>query len=370
VHPFVEGDAALFIANGVTTVRNLSGRPQTTALAQRIAAGEIPGPTIYSSSPIVDGPTRERSNPRAVRDAAEMRARVADLANAPENYIGVKLYENLSREAFAAGVAAAHEHGLQAYGHVPFSASVDDVLAMQIDSIEHLIGFERTLAPDFHGAWDEEQWTQADMSLAPDLARRVANSGVWVVPTLVTFVDAARGFADVSAARSAREYRYATPHQRERWQSIYETVADPQAAWLTTQRAHQMRLAVVRALHDAGARLLTGTDAPQPFVYAGFSLHREFEFYREAGLEPGEILRAASAEAARFLGRETEFGVIAPGARADLLLLDGDPEEDLALLRTPAGVMAAGRWYDRAALRHLLDVTADRIAANLAPSRE
>jgi imidazolonepropionase-like amidohydrolase len=125
-----------------------------------------------------------------------------------------------------------------------------------------------------------------------------------------------------------------------------------------SRRAHQMRLAMLRALHAAGAPLLIGTDAPQPFVYPGFSFQEELALHLDADFTRAEILRIASRDAARFLHLQYEFGAVAPGMRADLLLLDQDPEADLASLRHLAGVMASGRWYDAATLSRLLDEAA------------
>ena len=108
-------------------------------------------------------------------------------------------------------------------------------------------------------------------------------------------------------------------------------------------------------------------DAPQPFVYPGFSLQEELALHLDAGFTRAEILRIASHDAARFLRRQREFGVVTPGARADLLLLDSDPEVDLAALSHPAGVMAAGRWYDATILSRLLEQAAVRAQARAAP---
>lgn len=360
VHIFEPNDGALFIANGVTTVRNMSARPDGAALTARIAAGEIPGPFIYTSSRILDGPHEGWNNARAVRTADEMRAYVNESADAGD--VGVKLYEDLAPDVFAAGVYEARRRHVQVYAHVPFSMSLDDVLALRIDSIEHLTGFDRALSPNSTSASDEERWSEADMSLAPALARRVAESGVWNTATLVTGLDAPRAFADMATAEAEPNYRYATARLRQHWLTIAASIENPQAGWAMTQRAHANRLAMIAALHNAGAPLLIGTDATQPFVYPGFSLHRELELHLDAGLSPAEVLRA-DTDAARFLGRTGEFGVIAVDARADLLLLDGDPERDLELLRRPRGVMAAGRWYDAEALQGMLDDIVARVAA-------
>ncbi|WP_395644832.1 amidohydrolase family protein [Terricaulis sp.] len=365
VHIFNPDDGVLFLANGVTTVRNMSGRRDTEELAARIARGEAPGPTIYSSTPILDGPQTEYENPRAIRTPAEMRTRIDELA--ARGYVGVKLYENLSPATFRAGVEAARAHGLQVYAHVPSSMSLDDVLALHVNSVEHLIGFDRLLGS--HSGWEEQRLADADLAGLPALAARVARSGVWNTATLVTSADPARAFADMDAAEAAPEYRFATRRLRAHWRQLYEAQRaerDPVAAWPVIERANGTRLEILRALRDAHAPLLIGTDAPQPFLYPGFSLHREFELHGEAGFTPAEILRIDTVESARFLNRDGEFGVIAIGARADLLLLDADPERDLAVLRAPAGVMAAGRWYDAATLQRKLDEIAGRVAEEVA----
>jgi imidazolonepropionase-like amidohydrolase len=364
VHIFEPNDGVLYLANGVTTVRNMSGRRETTELAARIEAGAAPGPHIYSSSPILDGPQADWPNPHAVRTPEEMRRVVGEQADA--GYRAVKLYENLAPNVFAAGVRAARARGLQVYAHVPFSMSLDQVLGLHIDSIEHLTGFDRALAPGVHSDWDEERWVAADARLMAPLARKVARSGVWNTATLVIYPDPPCAFADMAAAEAGPNYAYVTPRVRRLWRDQQASAMkdrDQALACDKARKGHQVRMAMVRALEAAHAPLLIGTDAPQPFVYPGFSLHIEMALHRDAGLSPTRILRIATVDAARFLHREGEFGVIRPGARADLLLLDGDPEADLAALRAPAGVMAAGRWYDAQTLAHMLADVAARVAA-------
>jgi imidazolonepropionase-like amidohydrolase len=354
VHIFSPPDGILFLANGVTTVRNMNGRADTNALAARIDSGLAPGPRIYSSGPIINGPSTDWSvvagTPAAIRELIAGQAR--------SGYIGAKLYETLAPDVFSAGVAAARANGLQVYAHVPASMSLEQVLDLHIDSIEHLTGFDRALAPNAHSDWDEERWAGANRSLISPLARRVASSGVWNDATLVTLRDAPCAFANIAAAEAGPEYRYATRRQRTLWRSQFEEARaqrDPQAACQMSQRAHRMRIAMLGALRAAHARLLIGTDAPQPFVYPGFSLQEELTLHLDAGFTRAEVLRIASREAARFLRRQHEFGIVAPGARADLLLLDRDPENDLTVLQVPAGVMGAGRWRDAAELSQLLE---------------
>jgi len=367
VHIFMPDDGVLFLANGVTTVRNMSDRAETIVLAAEIDAGTRPGPRIYSSTPIIDGPQADWENPRATRSADDMRRRIAELDNS--EHVGVKLYENLSREAFVAGVEEARARQMQVYAHVPFSMSLSDVLALGIDSVEHLTGFDRALAPASQSSWDEQRWAEMDASRVAPVVREVAASGVWNDSTLITAIGARRAFADMQAAQAEPLYRYATPRLRAHWRAIQADEAaerDPAETWAVVQLAHAARLEVVRALHEAGAPLLFGTDAPQPFIYPGYSLHDEFALHLDAGLTPTDILRADTEGSANFLKEQGVFGRIELGARADLLLLDRDPEADLSTLRAPQGVMAAGRWYDAVTLQRMLADIAARIAAETA----
>lgn len=369
VHIFAPNDGALFLANGVTTVRNMAGRPETLDLVRRITDGSTPGPTIYTSGPIIDAPQGDRIGPNNARTPDDIRRVVA--AQADAGYTAVKLYENLAPDTFAAGVAAARARGMQVYAHVPLSMSLDDVLVLRIDSIEHLTGFDRALAPQSPSGWEDERWTQADPRRIRVLARRVARAsvwsdGVWSDGTLINWLEPQRAFADIDAAEKAPDYRFATPRLRALWRGQYtdwRSQHDPVQALALEERGNRVRVAVLRALYRAGAPLLIGTDAPQPYLYPGISLRQELDLHVQGGFSRVEVLRIATVDAARFLHREGEFGVVAVGARADLLLLSGDPQKGLKVLATPIGVMAAGHWRDAGVLHALLDAIAARNAA-------
>ena len=117
-------------------------------------------------------------------------------------------------------------------------------------------------------------------------------------------------------------------------------------------KAIQIRRSLILALHEAGARILLGSDAPQIFNVPGFSLHRELELMVAAGLTPFEALQAGTTNVAQFLGLKT--GVIATGYEADLVMLDSDPLEDISSTRRVHGVMVRGTWYSGADIEALL----------------
>lgn len=350
---------ALMLVNSITTIRNPSGfgigdGPDTTlGLAARIARGEIAGPYIYSSGQLIDGPG-SFWGPSVVVDTVDgVRERVRQDAEA--GYLAIKLYAALTPDQFRAGVEEARAHRLQVYSHVPASMTLEDVLALRVDSIEHLDAFERALGGEGQGM--QSRWVAAPADRFAPLAARVAQSGVWQVPTLIVNLAPSRAFVDIAAADAAPELRYAQQGLLDFWHSYVARIpagADLAARYRVVQEAHARRIAMLAVLREAGAPVLIGTDAPNPYVMYGFAIHEEFGFFRDAGYSNSEILRIATLDAARFLNQAGEFGVIREGARADLLLLAGDPEADLTVLRTPQGVMAAGRWYDRARMDAIL----------------
>lgn len=359
----------LMLANSITTIRNPSGfgigaGPDTTlALAARTARGEVVGPFIYSSGQLIDGPNSFWGPQVVVETPEQVRERVRQ--DAAAGYMAVKLYSQLSPGQFHAGVEEARAHNLQVYAHVPASMTLEDVLGLHIDNIEHLDGFDRSLGGEGQGA--HARWAASPVERMAPLAQRVAASGVWQTPTLMVNLAPSRAFVDMDAADAAPEMRYAVQGLLDFWHSYPARLpagTDFAARYRVVQQAHARRLDMLRALREAGAPLLLGTDAPNPYVLYGFAIHEEFGFYREAGFSNTEILRIATLDAARFLDKQGEFGVVREGARADLLLLAGDPEADLAVLRAPLGVMAAGRWYGRARLDALLSEVERAAAAS------
>lgn len=335
VHLNDEFDLLPYVANGVTTVRNLAGFESHVLLRERIAKGEILGPTLFTAGPPVTG----------LRDPAAAEAIVA--AQAEAGFDGVKIYDGISREAYAALVAAARKHGLSPSGHVPRNLRLEDVLAAKPDSIDHL---EEYIYSRFEPGLDTSGIARA--------ARETKEAGTAVCTTLVTFDLIGRQVADLAPLLGRFENRYVGPVFRRVWNegsnSYRRRIPVAQVPELRRRLAFQKRL--LAGLRDAGVPILLGTDAGgPPFVLPGFSVHEELAHLVSAGLTPFEALRAATATPAEFLGEGGEFGTIGPGRRADLLLLHGNPLEDVANASLVAGVAARGRYLDAKDLRAKLD---------------
>jgi imidazolonepropionase-like amidohydrolase len=328
--------ALMFLANGVTTVRNMWGSPAIDAFAAQIRSGDVPGPFIYSTGPITDGNPQVWFSSRMVETAAEAEAAVA--ADKRAGYIAIKIYSLLSSDAYTAILAAARREGLPVVGHVPRGVGLEGAIAAHQDSIEHLDEFLPSLQP---AGPRQKPFADAlrdmDPGRLPALARDIAAAKIWVCPTIVA--------TDLPRTDPVwrEEASFVPPSVLSRYARMYPAIAagtNPRSS----PRARELNLSILAALHNAGAQLLLGTDAPKPGVLPGYSLHEELVNFVSAGMSPYEALRAGTADAARFLGRGSDFGLVAEGRRADLLLLEANPFDDIRNTSKIAGVMVAGRW--------------------------
>jgi hypothetical protein len=225
-------------------------------------------------------------------------------------------------------------------------------------SVEHLNRYSTLLqsdAPDSADAFlGEIGWLTADESLMPVLAGRLAADGLWSAPTLVLRERGGMSAGEREAFMSRPEVRYVHPGLRQQW---LESSVTP--VWSDMiRRGQPARRAMIRALRDAGAGILLGTDVGNPYLVPGASLHGELAALVDAGLTPYEAIAAGTREAGAFLGRSGQIGVIAPGARADLILVNGNPLDDVVNANDRVGVMVSGRWYTEGELRARLDARA------------
>jgi imidazolonepropionase-like amidohydrolase len=333
-----EEDLPVFVANGVTTVREMNGTPAHLALRAEIREGRRAGPSLIVTGPLLAGEEQPWRHV-VVRTPDEGRALVGNQAEA--GYDAIKIYDGLSRETYDVIAAAADSAGIPFVGHVPRAVGLERVLEAGQRSIEHVNQIAETLR-------------SADSVVLAEVAAGIARTGAWVTPTLAS-VEALsrRGTPWYEERLAMREVGLVDPGLVEWWRSLGAEAPDS---------AHQARRgasvedtrALVRALRDADVPLLAGTDTPNPLMVPGFALHEELAALVAAGLSPYEALRAATAEAARFAGATEEFGTIREGSRADLVVVAGDPLSDVAALRRPVGVMVRGEWFPRESLEALI----------------
>lgn len=333
-HLYSPAELPLYLANGVTTVYNLNGRPANLLWRADVEAGRLAGPTIYSCGPTI----------RTAQKAEEARQLVEEQAKA--GYDSIKIYNGVSKEAYDVLVAEAKRRGLLYIGHIPREPGFESVLQAG-QAIAHA---EEYVYTTFKNKTDDE-------SRIPEVAAATAKAGVQVVPTFVAYDHIIKQVETLPALLAAPEMKYLAPWVRESWGldvNPYKLRLGSEGPLLNKSLAFQKKL--VRELHCQGVRLMTGTDAMNPGVVPGFSEHEELRHLLDIGLTPYEALRAATRYPGEFLthGRG-DFGTIATGKRADLLLVEADPLRDIGTLARPLGVMTRGRWMPQAELRRMLE---------------
>jgi imidazolonepropionase-like amidohydrolase len=229
-------------------------------------------------------------------------------------------------------------------GHVPDAVGVYHVLESGQASIDHLDNYVETVGgPD----------SADDRSIARVVSATCA-AGVWTVPTLALW-ETFLGTADSAMLAAREELRYVPPAWRANWAQQLSQMrlnAPPPDKRLVTLA---LRRRILKALQAAGCPIALGTDSPQIYSVPGFSIHREMRSMAAAGLTAQQILSEGTRQAARYFGAEQEFGTIAPGLRADLLLLSGNPLADLGNVARRAGVMVNGRWLPEAEIQARLE---------------
>ncbi len=339
----------LFVANGITTIRGMLGQYSHLDLRARLETGEVFGPRFITSGPSLNG--------RSVSSAADAARQVREQHAAGYDFI--KVHPGLTAEEFAALAATANELGMPYAGHVPVAAGVREALRSHMATIDHLDGyFVALLPPDSHGSggfggfFDVMLARELDSEKIAALAAATAMAGTWNVPTQVLVEQMVDG-TSVTDLRNRSEMRYVPESTVNDWvvakeRQLAERGFDPETAAL----AIDLRRRLILALHDSGAGLLLGSDAPQIFNVPGFSAHRELDVLVAAGLTPYEALQTGTSAVAKFLGSNT--GVVAVGKEADLILLDANPLEDIRNSRRIHGVMLRGQWLPASELEQRL----------------
>jgi imidazolonepropionase-like amidohydrolase len=334
----------LFVANGITTMRGMLGEPAHLELRSAIAAGRIVGPRLYTSGPSFNG------------NSVTSPAQAVDMARAQKSagYDFFKIHPGLTRAEFDALAAEASALDMPFAGHVSEQVGLERVLAAGQASIDHLDSYMQALAPASAnvdgGFFGFALMRAAVPGRIPGLARDTARARVWNVPTQ-TLIENFVLPEDPEELRRRAEIRYMPPAVVEQWASAKRQLVggsdyDPEAA----VRFVELRRRLIRALHEAGAGLLLGSDAPQVFNVPGFSAHRELGLLVASGLTPYEALRAGTAAPARFFGATQTFGTVTRGLDADLVLLEANPLENIDHVSRIAGVMLRGRWLSRVEL--------------------
>jgi hypothetical protein len=356
----VEDILFLYVANGITSIRGMLGSAYQIPLSEEIEAGGVLGPRFYVGAPSINGtsaPTPADAE-RLIRE------------HSTAGYHLQKVHPGVSLATWDNMVAVAQDVGLTYGGHVPADVGLVHALETGMSTVDHLDGYVQAVAPP--GVVSQINAGQisleglvagVDPARIDEIVALTIEHDAYVVPTMYLWANL-YGVTDPEPFLGQPEMRYVSQAQRDAWrrQSAQGPRGTPEgvAAFL------ELRNRILKALADASARILMGTDSPQLFNVPSFALHRELQVMAEAGMSNHQILLSGTAAVGRYvqehLGLDERFGTVAPGQRADLVLLGANPLDDLDNLTDRVGVMVAGRWIDRAEIDRGLEALAAKHA--------
>jgi imidazolonepropionase-like amidohydrolase len=351
----------LFIANGVTGVRDMGGELDVLQeWRKEIAAGTLLGPRMVIAGPMLDGPQPRFPSSVAIATPEDGRRTVDDLKRRGVDFI--KLQSLIPREAVFAIADEANKQGISFVGHVPDAVRASEASNAGQKSFEHLIGIFEGSSPledEFlKGPKTETKFLATyDPARAAALFALLAKNHTWQCPTLVW----ERGGNSIDQTDFAHDSRakYVPAYWKDvTWKRFTDEIKQ---GFNTDDLRTRLRfvakeLEVVKAMHEAGIQFLAGTDtAPGVYIFPGFSLHEELQRFVAAGFTAMEALQTATLNPAKFLGMDATLGTVEKGKLADLVLLDANPLDDIRNTQKIAAVIVNGRYLSRADLDKLLE---------------
>jgi imidazolonepropionase-like amidohydrolase len=339
----------LYLSNGITTARGMLGQPEHLGLREDVHSGRVLGPRLYTSGPSLNG--------NSIPSADSARRAVAHQKQAGYDFL--KIHPGLTREQYDAMVEAASELGMLWAGHVPVDVGLARALEVHQATIDHLDQYTEALLEEGASA-DQSLFFgvnlagHVDEAKIPEIARATADAGVWNVPTQ-SLIEHVLLPDDPEQMAERPEMKYMPPAMVQGWvrskRSFLENdLYDPEMA----VRFVEVRRQLIKALHDAGAGLLLGSDAPQIFQVPGFSIQAELRMMVDSGLTPFDALEMGTKNVAMFFDDLDEYGTIEEGKIADFVLLEGNPLADITSVERRAGVMVRGRWLPESEIQERL----------------
>jgi imidazolonepropionase-like amidohydrolase len=370
----------LFIANGVTGVRDMWVKPADMRLIRKWRAeldrGHFIGPRFGAVGTIVDGPWDAKPgnfpgpNVEVAATPEQARKIVDELQAAGIDFF--KPYNSLSRDVYLAVIREAKRRNFPVGGHVPWAVGARLASASGQRSLEHQYGVMEACSskePELSAqAQKNHRWTYSDDALLVDnfdvgrctsLARQFVHNHTAITPTLVELRYLA-GTETVSFFTDDRRMASIPQDEADAWQGaandlragLAKGTLTPEADAISARWWKELFIST-RLMQRQGVLILAGTDVGNPFIYPGSSLLDELTLLHQAGLTPIEALRTATLNPAIFLGIEDRFGTVEQGKTADLVLLDANPLADIENVRQIDAVVLNGRLFDRAQLASL-----------------
>jgi imidazolonepropionase-like amidohydrolase len=342
----------MFALHGITTIRGMLGHPSHLDLRAKVNNGEIMGPKLYTSGPSFSG--------GSVHSVQQAEQKVREQKQAGYDFL--KIHPGLTKENFAAVAKTAKQAGIPFAGHISYAVGVWNSIKAGYQTIDHLDGFVEGLVPGIENIPENEVGLfgmyiadRADENKIPQLMKELKQHNVWVVPT--------QALAErwITSARNAEsfsqdpEMKYMQPENLNNW-------VDAKSGMQKTEKYDpakivdyiKLRRKLIYECNKAGVGLLLGCDAPQVFNVPGVATHHELKYLVDAGLTPYEALKTGTVNVAKFYKKNGETGVVKKGAVSDLILINGNPLENISNTMKIEGVMLNKNWLPKAYIEQSL----------------
>jgi imidazolonepropionase-like amidohydrolase len=332
----------LFAFNGITTIRGMLGHPRHLELRSKIQSGEILGPRFYTSGPSFN-------SVKTVEDGIALVKHQKQLG-----YDFLKLHPGLTKETFGAISKTAQDVGIPYGGHVSYGVGIWMAAESKYATIDHLDGMVEALVPDIANITEQQNGLfamfsseKADESRIPKVIQAIKDNNVWVVPTQALAERWMAPAATPELMNSAAEMKYMDAKTRENWMTVKRNlVANPNYNADKINKFIQLRRKLIWECQKNGVGILLGSDGPQIFNVPGFSVHHELRYLVDSGLTPYQALQAGTVNVARFY-KANDRGMVKPNYVADLVLLNGNPLDNITNTTAIEGVMLNGKWMDK-----------------------
>ena len=367
-----EDELKVMVANGVTTIRFMIGTPEQLVLRAKSDKGEIVAPQIYSASPHLTG--KEQGNNFVVNTAEEAREAVRKSKAAGYDFIKITTF--IKPEVYEAAVDEASKQNIRVVGHADarFVTLARALKARQ--QIEHLDGYLEAVladnAPTKNSVsdlyiYDPKNWESLDYvdeKKIAEIARQTVAANPFVDPTqhfmkntfgLPRTEESIRAQPDFKFYPTKVQDGFINFYKKHR---LFQIPAEKRARWV------EIRNKIIKAIYAAGGKIMTGSDTPEFLWLYGFTMHREMKALNAAGLSNYAVLEAATKNPAMFFGTLEKVGTIEKGKRADLVLLNANPLDNISNTENRAGVMIRGKYIAQEELNRWLNEIAPKIQSS------
>lgn len=341
-------DGLLQIAAGVTSVRDLANAHEDLlATIGQFDAGSVIGPRVHKAG-FIDQKSEFSAPTGMIADTLEQALEFVDWY-AERGYPQIKIYSSITPDWVKPIAERIDEHGMRLSGHIPTSMTAEQAVRDGFDEIQHI----NMLFLNFLAGPEDDTRTPVRFTLVGEKAgtldlnkKAVAEfiallrkNQVVVDPTVTIFHSMFLNRAgEIDPSYAAIADHLPASVRRSLLAADLDINADNEAAYA---RSAQALLELIGMLHEGDVQLVAGTDA-----IAGFTLHRELELYAEAGIPNAEVLKIATLDAARVAGQDRSNGSITTGKIADLILIDGNPLQDISAIRKVVWTLKGDRLFD------------------------